>query len=155
MIMWVLFAAGCFRSIYIVIKAMYLMQNLLMGMPFGRWGTLITISLALMVLGCFLDEFSVLIVASSIFIPVVRDLGFDLLWFGVLFIINMQMAELTPPIGMNLFYMKAVAPRDTTMEDIYRSVFPFVLILLVGMIIIMLVPQLATWLPTALIKPWT
>jgi TRAP-type mannitol/chloroaromatic compound transport system permease large subunit len=87
------------------------------------------------------------LLTTPIFFPVVKELGFDPLWFGVLFIINMEMAFLTPPFGFNLFYMKAVVPKGVTMGDIYRSVIPFVLLQGLGLIICMIFPGIVTWLP--------
>lgn len=152
MIMWVVIAASCFRALYVVTGAINLIENTLLTLPFGAWGTLIAMQLTLLVLGCFLDEFGIMIIALGVFIPVVRSLGFDPIWFGILFIINMEMAELTPPVGLNLFYMKAVAPEGTSMGDIYKSVLPFILILLLALILVMVFPQIALWLPAQMIR---
>jgi tripartite ATP-independent transporter DctM subunit len=152
MIMWVIIAAGCFRALYIVTGAIDLIENMLLAVPFGRWGTLIVMQITLLVLGCFLDEFGIMIIALGVFIPVAQTLGFNPIWFGILFIINMEMAELTPPVGLNLFYMKAVAPEGTSMGDIYKSVIPFILILLLGLILVMVFPQIALWLPSQMIR---
>jgi len=91
-------------------------------------------------------------ITIPIFIPIVSSLGFDPLWFGILFVIIMEMGYLTPPFGMNLFVMKGVAPKGVTMGDIYRSIIPFVGLQMVGLIIIMIFPQLALWLPGLMIK---
>jgi TRAP-type mannitol/chloroaromatic compound transport system permease large subunit len=74
-------------------------------------------------------------------------MGFDLVWFGILFVINMEMAYLTPPVGENLFVLKAVAPEGTTMWDIYSSVTPFILIMAVALALIMIFPEIVLWLP--------
>ena len=103
------------------------------------------------IMGCFLDPTGIVLLTTPIFFPVVIKLGFDPLWFGVLFIINMEMAFLTPPFGFNLFYMKAVAPPGVTMTDIYRSIVPFVALQMVGLIICMLFPQIITWLPNLML----
>jgi TRAP-type mannitol/chloroaromatic compound transport system permease large subunit len=90
-------------------------------------------------------------ITTPIFFPVVQQLGFDPLWFGVLFVVNMEMAFLTPPFGLNLFFLKGVAPPDVTMGDIYRSIGPFVAIQAVALIFVMVFPSLATWLPSLMI----
>ena len=91
-------------------------------------------------------------ITIPIFIPIVSSLRFDPLWFGILFVIIMEMGYLTPPFGMNLFVMKGVAPKGVTMGDIYRSIIPFVALQMVGLIIIMIFSQLALWLPGLMIK---
>jgi TRAP-type mannitol/chloroaromatic compound transport system permease large subunit len=87
-------------------------------------------------------------VSLPIYIPIVEGMGFDLVWFGVLFAMNMQLAYLTPPVGFCLFFMKGVAPPEVSMLDIYRSAIPFLPLQLIGLIIVLLFPQLALWLPS-------
>jgi TRAP-type mannitol/chloroaromatic compound transport system permease large subunit len=88
---------------------------------------------------------------TPLWIPVIKALGFDPLWFGVLFIVNLEMSYLTPPFGYNLFYMKSIAPEGVTMADIYRSVTPFVALQAVGLVICMIFPEIITWLPGMMI----
>ncbi len=85
-------------------------------------------------------------------LTVIKSLGFDPLWFGILFVMNMEMGYLTPPFGFNLFYMKAIAPPGITMTDIYRSIFPFVILQGVGLALVILFPQIALWLPQMMTK---
>jgi TRAP-type mannitol/chloroaromatic compound transport system permease large subunit len=91
-------------------------------------------------------------ICTPVFVPVIKSLGFDPLWFGVLFIMNMEMGYLTPPFGFNLFYMKAIAPPEVSMGDIYRSVVPFVILQGVGLAICIIFPEIILWLPQMLIK---
>jgi TRAP-type mannitol/chloroaromatic compound transport system permease large subunit len=100
------------------------------------------------VLGCFLDPAGILLLTTPIFVPVITKLGFDPLWFGILFVVNMEMAYITPPFGFNLFILKGVAPPSITMTDIYNSVWPFVGCQAVCLVICMIWPELATWLPS-------
>lgn len=151
MIMWLLVAASSFRALYIVSRATDFVQAAFMAVPGGKWGAIIAAQLILLILGCFVDEFGILIITIPIFIPVMKAFGVDLLWFGILFIINMEMAQLTPPIGLNLFYMKAVVGDEVPMEQIWRAVLPFVALLVLALIIIMIFPPIATYLPNALI----
>ena len=81
------------------------------------------------------------------FLPVVQSYGFDPIWFGILFIIMMEVGYMTPPFGFNLFYLKGVAPPDVTMGDIYASVTPYVIVTLIGVLLIILIPEIATYLP--------
>ena len=97
-----------------------------------------------------METTGILMISIPIFIPIIAMLGFDPVWFGILFIMNMEMAFLTPPFGWNLFYMKAIAPPGITMGDIYRSIIPFVLLQLFGLIIVMLFPNIALFLPNAI-----
>ena len=89
-------------------------------------------------------------ITVPLYFPVIISLGFNPVWFGVLFIINMEMAYLTPPFGYNLFYMKAVVPKDITLLDIYRSIIPFVVLQGIGLAICMIFPQIILWLPRTL-----
>ena len=98
-------------------------------------------------LGCLLEPMAMIMITIPIFLPVVDALGFSTLWFGVLFIMNMEIGFLTPPFGMNLFYMKAIAPKEVSMVDIYRSVIPFIGLQLLGMAICLAFPQTILYLP--------
>ena len=150
MVIWIVFAASVFTSLYAITGATEMIGDLLLAVP-GRWGSLIVMQLVFFVMGCFFDPTGIVMITTPIFFPVVRALGFDPLWFGVLFVINMEMAFLTPPFGFNLFYMKAVVPPGVTMMDIYKSIVPFVVLQLIGLIICMIFPQIITWLPSIMI----
>jgi tripartite ATP-independent transporter DctM subunit len=151
MILWIVIAASAFTSLYAVTGAQSLMADLLLAAPGGRWGAIIIMQLVFVVLGCFMDPTGILMITTPIFFPVVQQLGFDPLWFGILFVVNMEMAFLTPPFGLNLFFLKGVAPPDVTMGDIYRSIGPFVGLQAIGLVLVMAFPWLATWLPGLMI----
>jgi TRAP-type mannitol/chloroaromatic compound transport system permease large subunit len=118
----------------------------------NRWVIMIAMQLSLFVLGCFLDPNGIMMITLPIYIPIVQGLGFDLVWFGVLFVMNMEMGYLTPPFGWNLFYMKGVAPKEVTIGDIYRSVIPFVGLQALGLIIVMIIPEIAMYMPKLLLR---
>ena len=147
MIMWIVVGASLFTAAYTAIGAPELIKTILMEMPGGRWGILIGIQATFFILGMFLDPTGIVLITTPIFVPIIKTLGFDPIWFGILFVINMEMAYLTPPFGFNLFYMKGVVPKGITMGDIYRSIVPFVVLQLVGLIICMIFPQIALVLP--------
>ncbi len=147
MIIWILIGAYCFTSVYTGTGAHELMEHLLLSIPGGRYAILFTMQLVFFILGCFLDPAGIIMICIPVFVPVIKSLGFDPLWFGVLFIMNMEMGYLTPPFGFNLFYMKAIVPPTITMQDIYRSIVPFVILQAIGLIIVILFPQIALWLP--------
>jgi TRAP-type mannitol/chloroaromatic compound transport system permease large subunit len=89
-----------------------------------------------------------LVIVAPLYIPLVGALGFDLVWYGILYTITCQIAYITPPFGYNLFLMRAMAPPGVTMPDIYRSIWPFVGIMVFSLLIIAIFPQIATWLPS-------
>ncbi len=122
-------------------------ENALLGLPFGPYGVVLTILLAVFVLGFFLDWVEITLIILPLVAPVVAQLGFDLVWFTILFAMCLQTSFLTPPVGFALFYIKGVAPPEIKVTDIYRGVVPFIIIQLVALAIVFLVPGIATWLP--------
>ena len=118
---------------------------------FGPWGVLVGMMLILLALGCFVDQVSMMLLTLPFFMPLVQHYGYDPVWFGVLYLIAMQLGLLTPPFGMLLFTMKGVAPKQITMAQIIRAVTPYVVIGLVMLVVVMLVPGLAVWLPGVLL----
>lgn len=119
---------------------------------FPGWGVLAVMMLILLVLGCFIDQVSMMLITLPFFMPLVALYNFDPIWFGVLFLICMQLGLLTPPFGMLLFTMKSVAPKEISMRQVWSAVTPYVVFGLVMLALVALVPALATWLPRALIR---
>ena len=107
--------------------------------------------LSYILMGMFLDDTAMLVIVAPLYVPLIIALGFDPIWYGVLYTITCQIAYMTPPFGYNLFLMKAMAPKEISLIDIYRSIIPFVLVMLFGLIIMMMFPQIALWLPTTLL----
>ena len=149
--LWIYIAGSAFTSVYIVSGASELVTNLLTALPVGKWGIIIIIQFSWLLLGCVIDPWSIIMITVPVFLPVIKHLGFDPVWFGVVFIVNMEMAYLTPPFGMNLYYMKAIVPKDVTMADIYRSIGPFIALQLLGLVIFILFPKIILWLPSMMI----
>jgi TRAP-type mannitol/chloroaromatic compound transport system permease large subunit len=108
------------------------------------------ILITLIVLGFFLDEITQIMITVPVFLPIIVQLGYDPIWFGVLIMTQVQMDYLTPPFGFTLFYMKGVAPPEVSMGDIYRSILPFILMQLAVVIFILLYPGVVMWLPDLL-----
>lgn len=152
MVMWIVFAAAIFTSLYSAVGADQLVRDALSLLPGGRWGVLIGMQVIWIVMGCFLDPIGIMILTAPLFFPIATQLGFDPVWLGVLFVVNMEMAFLTPPFGFNLFYLRSVAPPDVTMADIYRSVGPFVAVQALALALMMIFPELITWLPYTLMR---
>lgn len=151
MIMWILFAAHAFSAAYQAMGAQSLISGLMGHIPGGPWGTVITMQLILFLLAMVLDPVGIMLITLPVFLPIITSLGFDPIWFGILFIINMEIGYMTPPFGFNLFYLKGVVPPSVTMGDIYRSVIPYTAVELVGLAIIMIFPAIATWLPSIIL----
>ena len=151
LIIWILIGAYGFTAVYTGTGAHVLMEHIMMSIPGGRWAILITMQIIFFILGCILDPVGIIMICTPVFVPVITALGFDPLWFGVLFIMNMEMGYLTPPFGFNLFYMKAIAPKGITMTDIYRSIVPFVILQGIGLIIVIIFPEIALWLPKLMV----
>jgi tripartite ATP-independent transporter DctM subunit len=123
-------------------------EDALLGLPFGPYGVVLTILFAVFLLGFFLDWVEITLIILPLVAPVVQHLGFDLVWFTILFAMCLQTSFLTPPVGFALFYIKGVAPPEIKVTDIYKGVVPFIIIQLVALAIVFLVPQIATWLPS-------
>lgn len=147
MIMWILFAAHAFSAAYQSMGAQTLIEGMITGIPGGPWAVIITMMVIVFFLAMVLDPVGIMLITLPVFLPIVQSMGFDPVWFGILFVINMEIGYMTPPFGFNLFYLKGVVPPSITMKDIYVSVIPFVLVEIVGLALIMIFPQIATYLP--------
>ena len=99
-------------------------------------------------LGCFIDSLSIIMIVVPIFMPIVHALGFDPIWFAIIILLNLEMGQTTPPFGLSLFVMKAVAPRATTMKDIFLSALPYLGCDLIVMILMVAFPKFVLWLPS-------
>ncbi|MBI9091050.1 MAG: TRAP transporter large permease subunit [Desulfobacterium sp.] len=152
LILWIVFGAMVFIATYTLGGGADFVKAALIALPLNPWLVLFIIQLILLFLGMVLDIIGITVLLAPIFVPVVTELGFDPLWFGVIFNLNLQIAYLSPPFGYSIFYLKAVAPPDVTMSDLYKSVLPYMGLQVVGMILCMLFPQIILWLPNLLAK---
>ena len=152
MFMWIILAALCFGAVFDGIGAVKAIETLFIERwNLSPWGVLIMMQLSYILMGMFLDDTAMLVIVAPLYVPLIIALGFDPIWYGVLYTITCQIAYMTPPFGYNLFLMKAMAPKEITLIDIYRSIIPFVLVMLFGLVIMMMFPQIALWLPTTLL----
>ncbi len=148
MFMWIILAALCFGAVFDGLGAVKAIESFFVGqMGLGPWEILIMMQLSYLLMGMFLDDTAMLVIVAPLYVPLVKILGFDLVWYGVLYTITCQIAYMTPPFGYNLFLMRAMAPPEVTLSDIYRSITPFVAVMVLGLIIIMMFPEIALWLP--------
>ena len=148
MFMWVAMAAMGFAAIFDGLGAIHAIKSLFLGYGFGPIGTIIIMQVSFIILGTFLDDTAMLIIVAPLYIPMVVALGFNPVWYGVLYTITCQIAYLTPPFGYNLFLMKAMAPKEIKIGDIYRSIVPFIIIMLGTLALLIIFPDIAMWLPS-------
>jgi len=148
MFMWVILAALCFGAVFDGLGAVHAIESLFLEeWNLSPWEVLIMMQLSYIIMGMFLDDTAMLVIVAPLYVPLVISLGFNPIWYGVLYTVTCQIAYMTPPFGYNLFLMRAMAPKEITLVDIYRSIIPFVLIMTLGLALIMLYPQIALWLP--------
>ena len=148
MFMWIILAAMGFGAIFDGLGAVRAIDDLFTEqLGLNPWVILILMQLSFLVMGTFLDDTAMLVIVAPLYVPLVRHLGFDLIWYGVLYTITTQIAYMTPPFGYNLFLMRAMAPPEIGVRDIYASIVPFVLVMILALALIIFFPQIALWLP--------
>ncbi|WP_138469752.1 TRAP transporter large permease subunit [Poseidonocella sp. HB161398] len=154
MFLWLILAALAFGSVFDGLGAVRALENLFINnWDLSPWQVIIMMQVSFIVMGMFLDDTAMLVIVAPLYVPLVKmlDLGFDnqLIWFGVLYTMTCQIAYITPPFGYNLFLMRAMAPKEITLTDIYRSIWPFVIMMAATIALVMFFPQIALWLPAA------
>jgi len=148
MFMWIILAALTFGAVFDGLGAGRAIETLFIEKwQLSPWGVLIMMQLSYILMGMFLDDTAMLVIVAPLYVPLIIALGFDPIWYGVLYTITCQIAYMTPPFGYNLFLMRAMAPKEISLQDIYSSIVPFVLIMVFGLAIVMIFPEIATYLP--------
>jgi tripartite ATP-independent transporter DctM subunit len=148
MFMWIILAALAFGAVFDGLGAVRAIEILFLEKwGLEPWHVLVLMQLTYLLMGTFLDDTAMLIIVAPLYIPLIISLGFDPIWYGVLYVITCQIAYITPPFGYNLFLMRAMAPKEITLIDIYKSIIPFVIIMIVGLVLVIVFPEIATWLP--------
>jgi tripartite ATP-independent transporter DctM subunit len=151
MFMWIILAALGFGAVFDGLGAVKAIENLFTTqLGLNPWTILILMQLSFIVMGTFLDDTAMLVIVAPLYVPLVDALGFNLIWYGVLYTITTQIAYMTPPFGYNLFLMRAMAPPEITLQDIYSSIFPFVIAMIMALVLVMVFPQIALWLPESI-----
>ncbi|RRH69769.1 TRAP transporter large permease [Falsigemmobacter faecalis] len=150
MIMWIFIGAHVFNTAYNAMGAQSLIMTLMQDIPGGYWGSLFVMLLIVFLMGLVLDPVGIMLITLPVFMPVVKQYGIDPIWFGALFVIALEIGYMTPPFGFNLFYLRGVAPPEITMGDIYRSVWPYVMVVFLGLFLVAMFPAIALWLPSVL-----
>jgi tripartite ATP-independent transporter DctM subunit len=148
MFMWIILAALAFGAVFDGLGAVRAIEVLFLEKwGLEPWQVLVLMQLTYVVMGTFLDDTAMLIIVAPLYVPLVIALGFNPIWYGILYTITCQIAYITPPFGYNLFLMRAMAPKEVTLIDIYRSIIPFVFIMLLGLALVIIFPEIALWLP--------
>ena len=148
MFMWIILAALAFGAVFDGLGAVKAIDHLFTEqLGLNPWIILILMQLSFLIMGTFLDDTAMLVIVAPLYVPLVGTLGFDLIWYGVLYTVTTQIAYMTPPFGYNLFLMRAMAPPEITIRDIYSSILPFVCVMLLALALMMVFPQIALWLP--------
>jgi tripartite ATP-independent transporter DctM subunit len=148
MFMWIILAALAFGAVFDGLGAVKAIESLFTEkLNLQPWMILVLMQLSFIVMGTFLDDTAMLVIVAPLYVPLVAMLGYDLIWYGVLYTITTQIAYMTPPFGYNLFLMRAMAPPEISLGDIYRSIIPFVGVMALALVLVMLFPQIALWLP--------
>lgn len=145
--LWILIGATAFLSIFNTLGMQHIITDLVLGMPGGETGILVMMMLIILLLGMVMDDWAIIMLCTPLFLPIIEMLEINKIWFGVLFILNIQMAYLTPPFGFVLFWIRGILPKGVHMGDVYRSVWPFVALQLLGLMLIFMLPEIALWLP--------
>ncbi len=147
MIIWITLAAVFFSKVYIGLGAGMILEEIIEDNNLSPYMVIIMMLACYFILGMFLDDFAIVFITVPLFVPIVETLGFDTVWFAVLFVVSMQSAYLTPPFGYNLFYMRSVAPPEITINDLYRAAIPFIILQIIALGLMVAFPQIVLWLP--------
>ncbi len=150
MLLWITFGATALIGVYNLMGGDTFVKNLVTGLPLPPVGIILVMMAVLVILGLFMDWIGICLLTMPIFVPIVSALGYSPVWFGILFCMNMQVSYLTPPFGPAAFYLKGVAPPDIKLGDIYRALWPFIGLQLIGLTIVLLYPDVALWLPSVM-----
>jgi TRAP-type mannitol/chloroaromatic compound transport system permease large subunit len=151
--MWIIIGASVFSNFHLLMGIQGLVARFTADLGLPPWGVILLMQGIMLLLGFIIDEFIIVLMCAPIFTPIAVSLGYDPVWFGILMILNIEIAIQTPPYGFALFYLKGIAPPGVTMLDIYRSITPFVLIKLAVLMLCIVFPELVLWLPDRLMGP--
>jgi tripartite ATP-independent transporter DctM subunit len=152
MLAWLFFGAQTIIGIYTLAGGDQFVRNTVMALPFGKWGAIVGMQLILIFLGMFLDWIGIVLLTMPLFVPIILDLGFDNVWFGVVFCMNMHISYLSPPFGPSIFYLKSVVGDEIPVGAIYRANMPYLWLTVVALIIVVAFPGLSLWLPSIMLK---
>lgn len=148
MIMYIILAASMFTSVFLGLRGGDVITGIVQGLHLNRWLVLAVILFIIYIMGMFIDSYGVLLVGIPILTPIAYSLGFDPLWFGIIFAVLIQMSYLSPPFAYAVFYLRGIAPKEITTLQLYRSCLPFMALQAISLVILSLFPSIITWLPS-------
>ncbi len=151
LLLWLTFGATAVIGVYNLLGGIRFIHDAMTGLPFAPVVVVLIMMAVLIVLGLFMDWVGILLLTMPIFVPIIQHLGYDPIWFGILFCMNMQISYLSPPFGPAAFYLKGVAPPEISLQDIYKALWPFMLMQIAAMLLVMTFPEIALWLPHLLL----
>lgn len=152
MLYWLFFGASALVGIYTIAGGTQYLKELIAGLPIGKWGIYIVINLVWIALGMIIDWIGILLLTAPIFVPVLVALGFDPVFIGVIFCMNMQISYISPPFGPAAFYLKGAAPKDISIADIFHSVWPYLGLQVLALVIVSIFPEIVLWLPRTMLN---
>ncbi len=150
MILMIMAAALVFAWVSSDLYATQALGELILQLPLGKWGIIVVINILLLILGCFIPPAAVILMVAPLLLPIIQGLGFDPIWFAVIMTVNLEIGLVTPPVGLNLYVVKNIAP-DVPMSKVLLGVIPFVIIDLLVIVLLCIWPELALWLPNKMI----
>jgi len=150
MILMIMAAALVFSWVCSDLYVTQSLAEMILGLPLGKWGILFLINVLLLILGFFIPPAAVILMVAPMLLPVITGLGFDPVWFAVIMTVNLEIGLVTPPVGLNLYIVKGIAP-DVPLSEVLWGVLPFVIIEVIVIIAVSAFPQLALWLPNRMI----
>ena len=150
MLYWLFFGSSALIGVYTLAGGTRLIQDTMTSLPFEPIYIIIMFQIIWIILGCFIDWIGILFLTAPIFVPIAEKLGFDLVWLGVLFCLNMQVSYISPPFGPAAFYLKGVTPPGITLAQIFGSIWPYLILQFVVLGLVIAFPQIALWLPSTM-----
>lgn len=147
MVFIILVGAGAFGLVFRGLGGDHVIREYITHLAFDKWTVMLIVMSIIFVIGFFLDFIEITFIHIPVLAPIMADFGFDPLWFAILFAVNLQTSFMTPPFGFSLFYLKGVAPPEVRTGHIYKGIIPFVVLQLIGLGLVVIFPQMATWLP--------
>lgn len=152
MVLLVVVGAGFFSAVFLGLGGADVARDLILGLSLGKWGVIAVMMFIIFILGALIDWIGILYITIPIFMPIAKALGLDPIWFATLIAVNLQMSFLTPPFAFAIFYLKGIAPPEVRTSDIIRGVVPYIGLQAIGLLLVILFPQIALWLPGKMIR---
>lgn len=151
MVIMILCGATCFTGVFLGVGGGDVVTSFVLGLGLGKWGTFWVMMAIVFFLGMFIDWIGIVLICFPLFLPIAKELGFDLIWFVIMMAVNLQASFLTPPFGYALFYLKGVDPERIDIRKVYRGIVPFVILMVIGLIICAVFPKAIVWLPNLIV----